>query len=141
MTPPLVLFDGYCTLCSRAVQFILPRDPAAHFRFASLDAPAAQARLEAWRAQAGGAAASTPLPDSLLLLDADGLHVRSEAALRIAAQLTGPWPVLARLARLVPRALRDRIYDVIARHRYRWFGRRETCLLPTSANRARFLDG
>jgi predicted DCC family thiol-disulfide oxidoreductase YuxK len=139
MTPPLVLFDGYCTLCSWSVQFILQRDPAGIFRFAALDAPAARARVDAWQRRTGTPSRPTTLPDSVLLLDDDGLHVRSEAALRIAARLTGPWPLLARLARLVPRALRDTVYELIARHRYRWFGRRETCLLPTPEQRERFL--
>jgi predicted DCC family thiol-disulfide oxidoreductase YuxK len=139
MTHPLVLVDGYCTLCDRSVRFLLPRDPAGHFRFASLDSPAARARIDAWQQRTGTMV--TPLPESVLLLDDDGLHVRSEAALRIAARLTAPWPLLARVARLVPRVVRDGVYNIIARHRYRWFGRRDTCLTPTPEYRARFLDG
>jgi predicted DCC family thiol-disulfide oxidoreductase YuxK len=130
--PPLVLFDGCCNLCNGAVQFIIARDPHARFRFAALDAPAAVARL-------ARIAPVTPLPDSVLLLDADGLHARSEAALRIARQLTTPWPLLARVARLVPRALRDRVYDLVARNRLRWFGRRDACMVPTPALQSRFL--
>ncbi len=128
-----MLFDGYCNLCNGAVQFIIARDPRAHFRFAALDAPAAVARLTR-------VAPVTPLPDSVLLLDADGLHARSEAALRIARQLTSPWPLLARLARLVPRVVRDRVYDVVARNRLRWFGRRDACMVPTPELQSRFLS-
>ena len=129
---PLVLFDGYCNLCNGAVRFIIARDPAARFRFAALDSAAAAARL-------ARVPRPEPLPDSVLLLDADGLHARSEAALRIARGLTGAWPLLAAVARLVPRSLRDVVYDVVARHRHRWFGRRETCLVPTPDLAARFL--
>ena len=133
--PPerIVLFDGYCTLCDGAVRFILERDPAAVFRFAALQSEAAQTRLRA-------AGAPTVLPDSVLLLDPDGLHARSDAALRIARQLRRPWPMLARVALLVPRRWRDALYDLVARRRYAWFGRRETCRLPTPDEAARFLS-
>lgn len=135
MVPPerIVLFDGYCTLCDGAVRFILERDPAAVFRFAALQSEAAQARLRA-------AGAPTVLPDSVLLLDPDGLHARSDAALRIARELRMPWPMLARLASLVPRRWRDALYDLVARRRYAWFGRRDTCRLPTPDEAARFLS-
>ena len=128
---PIVFFDGFCNLCTGAVRFIIARDPHARFRFASLDSHAARTRL--------GPALDTQ-PDSVLLLDADGLHARSAAALRIARGLRGPWPLLARAASLVPRALRDRVYDLVARRRYRWFGQRDSCLVPTPALQARFLD-
>lgn len=130
--PPIVFFDGYCNLCNRSVAFIIARDRRAQFRFASLDSVTAQSRLAAL-------AATAPLPDSVLLLDADGLHARSDAARRIAQQLSAPWPWLAAMSGLVPRALRDAVYDVIARNRLRWFGRRDTCAIPTPSQQARFL--
>jgi predicted DCC family thiol-disulfide oxidoreductase YuxK len=129
---PIVFFDGYCNLCNRAVAFIITRDRQERFRFASLDSSTARARLAEYDAR-------TPLPDSVLLLDADGLHARSDAARRIARQLSWPWPWLALTAALVPRALRDALYDVIARNRLRWFGRRETCAIPTPSQQSRFL--
>jgi len=129
---PIVFFDGYCNLCNRSVAFIITRDIHAHFRFASLDSPTAQRRLAAH-------AQHTPLPDSVLLLDADGLHARSEAARRIARHLTRPWRWLGALSGVVPRGVRDALYDVVARNRLRWFGRRESCAIPTPAQRARFL--
>jgi predicted DCC family thiol-disulfide oxidoreductase YuxK len=133
--PPerVVLFDGYCSLCDGAVRFIMARDPTARFRFAALQSEAAQSRLRA-------AGAPSVLPDSVLLLDTDGLHVRSEAALRIARQLRAPWPLLARFASIVPHRWRDALYDVIARRRYAWFGRRDSCRLPTPDEAARFLS-
>jgi predicted DCC family thiol-disulfide oxidoreductase YuxK len=75
-----------------------------------------------------------------VLIDDDGrVFTRSDAALRVARRLTFPWPMVSALA-IVPRALRDRTYDAIARHRYRWFGRRETCMVPSADLRHRFLE-
>lgn len=129
---PIVFFDGYCNLCHWSVAFIIARDTHARFRFASLDSATAHAQL-------GAHAQHVPRPDSVLLLDADGLHARSEAARRIARQLTLPWRWVGTLSGVVPRGLRDALYDVVARNRRRWFGRRETCAIPTAAQRARFL--
>jgi len=130
---PVILFDGLCNLCAGSVRFVLERDPAGVFDFASLQSEAARRLV----AHAGRDAAL--LPDSLVLVDADGVHLRSEAALRIAARLRRPWPLLAAL-RILPRALRDAAYDFVARRRYRWFGKRETCLVPSPERRGRFLD-
>ena len=129
---PVILFDGVCNLCSAAVRFVIERDPAARFSFASLQSDAARRLL----ADAGAVA---PLPDSVVLLDAAGVHTRSDAALRIAAGLRLPWSLAAGL-RIVPKALRDPVYDFVARHRYRWFGRQDACLVPTPEHRPRFLD-
>ena len=135
---PLILFDGVCNLCNGAVQFILKRDPARRFQFASLQSPQAQRALA--RARAGGPATAGPLPDSLVLIDDGNVHVKSTAVLRIARGLRAPWP-LAYAGSIVPRAVRDAVYDRVARSRYRWFGRRETCMVPTPDVADRFLDG
>lgn len=129
---PIVFFDGYCNLCNRSVAFIVERDTQERFRFASLDSATARARLSLHAEQ-------TALPDSVLLLDTDGLHARSDAARRIARHLTIPWRWLAALSGLVPRVLRDALYDVVARNRLRWFGRRDTCSIPTPSQQSRFL--
>jgi predicted DCC family thiol-disulfide oxidoreductase YuxK len=128
--PAAILFDGVCNLCNGFVQFVIARDPAARFRFAALQSAAAAARLR----EAG---VSGPLPDSIVLVD-EGVHVRSTAALRILRGLRFPWPLAYGLI-VVPRPIRDRVYDVIAAHRYRWFGRRESCMLPTPDLTRRFL--
>jgi len=130
--PAVVLFDGECNLCNGAVQFLLRRDPRGRLRFASLQSPAAARRL-------AGARAPQPLPDSLVLIADGAVHVRSGAALRIAARLRWPWPLLCVLW-LVPRPLRDLAYDFVARRRTRWFGRRSSCRVPTPAERGRFLE-
>ena len=129
---PVILFDGVCNLCTAVVRFVIERDPAARFSFASLQSDTARRLLE----QAGRIAA---LPDSLVLIDEEGVHVRSDAALRVAAGLRSPWSLAAHLT-IVPKALRNRVYDFVARHRYRWFGTRDACLVPTPELRARFLD-
>ena len=129
----MILFDGLCNLCAGSVRFVIERDPAGAFDFASLQSEAARRVLaEAGRDTAG-------LPDSVVLVDEQGVHVRSEAALKIAGRLRQPWPLLAAF-RILPRALRDAAYDFVARRRYGWFGKRDTCLVPTPALRARFLD-
>lgn len=135
MPPPagdcIVLFDGECGLCSAAVQFWIERDPRARLRFASLHSPVAQDLL--------AARGATPLPDSIVLLERGRLHLRSSAALRIARVLRFPWPLLAILL-LVPRPLRDRVYDLVARRRHRWRGRTPAACVASPALRARFLD-
>jgi predicted DCC family thiol-disulfide oxidoreductase YuxK len=126
---PIVFFDGVCNLCNASVRFVIRRDPRAVFRFAALDSAAANRRLSGRK----------DLPDSMVLLEEGHVWTRSTAALRIARRLRFPWP-LAYAFIVVPRPVRDWIYAVVARNRYRWFGRRDRCELPTPALRARFLD-
>lgn len=128
----VVLFDGVCNLCTGIVRFIIPRDPNAHFRFAALTSDAAARALQATRAPG-------PLPDSLVVIDEGRIFTRSDAALRIARHLRYPWPLAGALV-VVPRPVRDWAYDVIARHRYRWFGRQDACIVPTADIRTRFLE-
>ena len=128
----VILFDGVCNLCSGAVRFVARRDPAGRFRFASLQSAAAARLLDGRGAQ---------LPDSIVLLQHGRVHTRSSAALRIARGLRFPWPLLAAFL-LVPRPVRDWVYDLVARRRYRWFGKSDACMVPDAELRARFLaDG
>ncbi len=128
---PIVLFDGVCNLCNGAVQFLLRRDPAGRFRFASLQSPAG----EALQTRLG---IDPKALDSILLVEGERWYRESDAALRIASQLSGAWRMLGAL-RVIPRPLRDPLYRWIARNRYRWFGKQETCWLPTPELRGRFL--
>ncbi len=128
----LILFDGLCSLCNASVQWIIARDPKALHRFASLQSEPARRALQRANAPA-------TLPDSIILIDAQGLHTKSTAALRIARRLGFPWS-LAALALVLPRFLRDPLYDFIAARRYSWFGKRDKCMIPTPALRQRFLD-
>jgi predicted DCC family thiol-disulfide oxidoreductase YuxK len=131
-THQLILFDGVCNLCNGFVQFVIARDPAARFQFGALQSAAAQRVLALHEAP-------TPLPDTIVLIDNGRLYTRSTAALRIVRRLTFPWPLVSVLL-AVPRPLRDAIYALVARHRYRWFGQRDHCMLPTPALRSRFVD-
>ena len=129
---PVVLFDGVCNLCNGSVRFVIERDPHKHFQFAPLQSETATTLI-------GRTADPLAMPDSIVLVDDGRLYVRSTAALRIARRLRFPWPLLW-LFMAVPRPLRDWVYDVIARHRYGWFGRRDTCMVPTKEIRDRFLE-
>ncbi len=131
MNDAVVLFDGVCNLCNGSVQFIIARDPGGRLRFAALESEAARRLLT----ECGVREA---LPDSVVLVEGGTVYTRSSAALRIARRLRFPWPMLYGL-RIVPPVLRDAVYDFIARNRYRWFGKREVCMIPTPEFRSRFL--
>ena len=128
----IVLFDGVCNLCSGFVQFVLPRDEAGQYRFASLQSDAGQALL-----------AEHDLPrdelESVVLIENGESHVKSAAIIRIATGLGGAYRLLSPF-RYVPRSLRDRIYDFVADHRYRWFGKKDRCMIPSEDVESRFLE-
>jgi predicted DCC family thiol-disulfide oxidoreductase YuxK len=128
---PIVLFDGVCNFCNASVNFIIAREPRGRLRFAALQSEAGRALLR-----------EHGLPGdfmtSLVLIEGGRAFTDSTGALAIAAHLRPPWNWL-RLLRVVPRFARDAAYRFVGRHRYRWFGRREACRVPTPAERARFL--
>ena len=128
----MVLFDGVCNLCNGTVAFVAARDPRGRFRFAALQSAIGRDFL---------AAAGLPVDEleTLVLIEDGRVFVRSTAALRIARRLSGLWP-LAYAAIVIPRRARDAAYRSIARHRYRLFGRRETCMVPSPDLRHRFLE-
>jgi predicted DCC family thiol-disulfide oxidoreductase YuxK len=128
---PIVLFDGDCGLCDRAVRFILDRDKNKRFLFAPQQSQIAKALLAKHDID--------PVKtDSVVLIDGDFAYTRSSAALRIASQLADPWP-LAALAVFIPQGLRDAVYDFIARHRKQWFKKPDDCPMPTAEERERFI--
>jgi predicted DCC family thiol-disulfide oxidoreductase YuxK len=126
----LILFDGVCVLCSRWVRFVIRRDPAARFRFVAIQEPYGSELARILRIDAD-------FPETNALVLGDRAYFKSDAAIRVLSQLPG-WGWVRGLS-WVPRPLRDRAYDVIARNRYRWFGRSEICLLPTADLAGRFL--
>jgi predicted DCC family thiol-disulfide oxidoreductase YuxK len=128
---PILLFDGVCNLCNASVQFVLKRDPEGRFRFASLQSEAAQELL----AQFEHAPADL---STVVLIENGQLYTKSDAALRAARRLPGLWPLLYGFI-ILPRFLRNGVYDWIARNRYRWFGREEQCMLPRPEWKERFL--
>ena len=132
-SPPsaVVLFDGVCNLCNRSVNFIIDHDARAYFRFAALQSDAATPLL----ARCGLAA---DFLAGVVLWEDGRCFTRSTAALRIFRRLGGPWPLLYACI-LVPRPLRDAAYDWIIGRRYRWFGKTESCRVPTPEVMDRFL--
>jgi predicted DCC family thiol-disulfide oxidoreductase YuxK len=128
----LLLFDGVCTLCNASVDLVIRNDSKRRFRFASLQSEIGQRLLKEH-------GLSQSEFDSVLYLHNGVLHTKSGAALRIAAQLDGLWPMFA-MFRVIPPFLRDAVYSWIARNRYAWFGKRETCRVPTAEEHSLFLD-
>ena len=120
--PRIVVFDGICNLCSSVVDFISARDPRSVFMFVPMQSPRGQLLLEEH-------GVSIDQVDTFLLIANSGALVRSDAAIAIASELRRPWNLLTVL-RHVPRPVRDWIYSVVAKNRYRWFGKRATCKLP-----------
>lgn len=129
----IILFDGVCNLCSNSVDFILNHDPKGHFVFASLQSEAGKEILSQY-------GLSTESFDSVVLVKEGKVYQKSRAAMEIAGKLSGPWPFL-QLFKVVPRFLSDSVYNFIARNRYRFFGKRESCRFPTPDLRSRFLEG
>lgn len=128
---PVIFFDGVCNLCNASVNFIIKRDKKKLFRFSSLQSDFA----------------SKALPESLtkeaelqsLVLLKDGILVKSTAALTIARELSGLWPILYVFI-VIPRFIRHFIYDLIAKNRYNWFGKKDQCMIPTPELKERFVD-
>ena len=129
---PIILFDGVCNLCTASVRFVIARDRRRRFRFASLQSPVAD-RLLGPDIETGGRLGS------VVLVLGDRTYRKSSAALRTLWRLDGLWPLLAALL-IVPRPIRDWAYDWIGSRRYRFFGKREVCWVPTPELAERFVD-
>jgi predicted DCC family thiol-disulfide oxidoreductase YuxK len=128
----IILFDGVCNLCNRTVQFVLKRDAKAQFVFGSLQGRAGSDLL-------GQLNLPSDTYNSFLLIENDTFYTRSSAVLRVLRYLGRGWQV-AYLFMLLPKGVRDGLYNWIARNRYRWFGRSPTCMVPEPRWRNRFLD-
>lgn len=129
---PILIFDGVCVLCSRSANFILRHDKQDTFRLLAAQTPVGQAIYKHYNLN--------PTDFETMILLADGRPwLKSESIIRTAALLGFPWSC-AKILRIIPRALRDRGYEWIARNRFKIFGRRETCYLPTIEARGRFLQ-
>jgi predicted DCC family thiol-disulfide oxidoreductase YuxK len=129
---PIILFDGVCHLCSATVRFVIRRDPRARCRFLPIQSDRGR---ELYRANG----LDPEHPDTLLVLANGKALKRSDAAIAIGRELGFPWS-LASLGLVLPRKLRDTLYDFIAVRRYRWFGKNESCLMPTPEIRSRFVE-
>ena len=127
---PVIMFDGYCNLCNGAVQWIIKRDTKEQFYFAPINSHYATNTLSS---------SFLTSIDSIVLIMDNQTYIKSTAALEIARQLPFPYPLLA-VFYLIPRVLRDSVYDFVARNRYRIWGKQEACMVPSPALKARFLD-
>lgn len=127
----LVLFDGVCHFCNNSVNFIMDHDPKKKFVFAPLQSDLAKDHLK----KLGDESATI---DTIKLIHNNKIYTRSRAALEIARQLNGLWP-LCYAAIIIPGFIRDIVYTIIAKNRYKWFGQMEACRIPTPEMRERFL--
>ena len=128
--PAVVYFDGVCGMCNEAVDFIIRRDKSRRFQYAPLQGTTAAERVRV---------PPEELLKSIILEDESGQHFRSDAIWRILVGLGGGWSVLGRMLWLVPRPLRNWTYDFIGQRRYRVFGKKETCRLPSEEEVQLFL--
>jgi len=127
----LLLFDGVCHLCDASVRFIVRRDPAGKIKFAPIQSPLGRELYSRHGLDPEN-------PDSMLFLSPRAAFKTSDAAIEIARTLGGAWK-LALLLKPLPRVLRDAVYFFVARHRYRWFGREDACMMPTAEMKDRML--
>ncbi|ANH60830.1 thiol-disulfide oxidoreductase DCC family protein [Dokdonia donghaensis] len=132
MTKKIILFDGVCNLCNGAITFIIQRDKKDIFRYAPLQSEIGKELAEKHHIDLNKV-------DSIILVTEDKAYAKSTAALRIAKQLSAGWPLLV-VFLILPRFLRDGVYDFIARNRYKWFGKKEACMIPTPELKSKFLD-
>lgn len=128
----IIFFDGVCNLCNSSVNFVIDRDNKKRYSFASLQSGFAQEVLLPLGVD------GTEL-ESIVLVKGHKVYRKSSAALEIARHLSGPWPLLYSF-KIIPPFFRDLVYDFIARNRYSWFGKQDSCRIPTPDIRERFLD-
>lgn len=126
----IILFDGECNFCDQSVQFIIKRDPKGYYKFASLQSDIGQNLLKQFNAPED--------MDSFFLIDYNRCYYKSSAALRVCKNLKGLWKIAYPLL-LVPKPIRDFFYGIIAKNRYKWFGKKDSCMLPSPEIRNRFL--
>ena len=127
----IILFDGVCNLCNGFVVYIIKRDKNNRFRFAALQSEAGEKLLNKFNIDRVNT-------DSIILVEGDNYYERSSAALHIAKNLSGAFPLLYGFM-IIPKFIRDGIYNWIARNRYKWFGKKESCMIPTKELQSKFL--
>ncbi|MBS1919408.1 MAG: thiol-disulfide oxidoreductase DCC family protein [Bacteroidetes bacterium] len=128
----ILLFDGVCNLCNHSVQFIIKRDKKKRFLFASLQGKTGQELFSKFNLPLNGF-------NSFVLIENEKAYTRSTGALKVCKKLKGGWRLLYAFI-IVPKFIRDGVYNLIAKKRYKWFGKREKCMVPTQELKERFLD-
>ncbi len=131
LTHSIILFDGVCNLCNEAVNFVIKRDTGNVFKFTPLQEKQGVLLLKMH-------AVDTQKLDSIVLIENEKVYVKSSAALRIARKMSNLWPLFFVLL-IIPSFIRDGVYDFIAKNRYKWFGKKEQCMIPTPGLREKFL--
>ncbi|MCG3166880.1 MAG: hypothetical protein POELPBGB_02663 [Bacteroidia bacterium] len=129
---PVILFDGVCNLCNSSVQFIIKRDKKNIFRFASIQSEFGQRVIKRF-----GLADKNI--DSIILFENDSVKIKSDAVIKIARQLGGIYSLLY-VFNIIPEFIRNSVYDIIARNRYQWFGKKESCMIPTPDLKKLFIE-
>jgi len=130
-TENIILFDGVCNLCNASVSFVIERDKKNVFQFASLQSSFGQEVLKKHQLSSSDF-------DSMILLQNGTIYQRSDAALRIAKELSSAWKLLYGFI-IVPRFIRNGVYNFVARNRYKWFGKQDACMIPTPELKAKFI--
>jgi len=129
---PIILFDGVCNFCNSAVNFVIKRDKTSTLKFATLQSEIAHKILSENKADASGL-------NTFVFIENNKIYTRSTAVLRVCRYLNGLWPLMYGFI-IVPKFIRDVIYNWISKNRYQWFGKKEKCMIPTADARARFLN-
>lgn len=127
----IILFDGVCNFCNNSINLVIRKDKRDYFRFAPLQSEAGKTLTAKFNID-------TTKTDSVLLIENDVLYSKSTAALRIARKMDGLFPLCYGMI-IIPKFLRDPIYDFIAKRRYKWFGKKESCMIPTPEIRKKFI--
>ena len=126
----IILFDGLCNLCNTSVNFVIRNDKKGVFRFAPIQTNFGESTLKKYHIK-------TKDTDSIILIDKDKYYIKSTAALHIAKELAGAYPLLFCFM-IVPKFIRNLIYDLVAKNRYKWFGKKESCMIPTPELKDKF---
>ena len=128
----IILFDGVCNFCNSCINFIIRHDKLNYFRYATLQSKKGKELLEKFKVDITNT-------DSIILIENNKAYIKSTAALRIVKHLNKLYPLLVVFI-VVPALIRNWIYDLIAKHRYKWFGKRDVCMIPDEKTKALFLE-
>jgi len=132
MEKPILLFDGVCNLCNSTIQFVLKRDKKHYFKFASLQSNYGQLFLKKNKLP-------TSIYDTFILIEGNSYTIKSSAILKVFKQLSSLWPVLY-IFIIIPKIIRDALYNIIAKNRYHIFGKKDSCMIPDKEILSRFMD-
>ena len=127
----IILFDGVCNLCNTSINFVIRKDKKDCFRFAALQSEVGKEYTTKFKI-------NSTETDSIILIDQEKVYVKSTAALYIAKSLSGAYPLLFGFI-IIPKFIRNWVYDFVARNRYKWYGKKESCMVPTPELKAKFL--